>query len=245
MSDRQLLVAIHDVTPAHARHLETVFALLDQHAVPRYALFVVPDWHGRWPLEADDAFVAKLRERRRAGAEVFLHGLRHDEVGTRRSPLQHLRAWGRTAREAEFMSLSRVEAARRVDSGLETLRRAGLDPVGFVAPAWLAGEGLSSVLMGRGLTITEDAFWVRDLAGDRRLRAPALQWSTRARWRATAGVGIAAARQRLERRRPLLRLAIHPPDVGVPAVERSLRRALRFLLENRRALSYQEALGRE
>jgi predicted deacetylase len=70
MTDRNLLIAIHDLTPAHAQHLESVFAL-EQHGVPRYALLVVPDWHGCWPLEADEAFEAQLRERRRSGAELF------------------------------------------------------------------------------------------------------------------------------------------------------------------------------
>ncbi|MBE0592398.1 MAG: DUF2334 domain-containing protein, partial [Gemmatimonadales bacterium] len=117
--NRALLVSIHDVTPAHAEHVAEILALLEEFRLTRYALLVVPDWHGEWPLGAHPHFTAMLRERQHAGAEVLLHGLRHDEVGTRRSPVHHLRAWGRTAREAEFLTLDADEAARRVDRGLE------------------------------------------------------------------------------------------------------------------------------
>ena len=211
--------------------------------VARYALLVVPDWHGEWPLPASPDFTAMLAERQRAGAEIFLHGLRHDEQGSRRALVHHLRAWGRTDREAEFLPLAEEGARRRVERGAESLRAAGLDPVGFVAPAWLYGRGLIAVLRARGFAFAEDACSVIRLADGRRFRAPAVQWSTRKWWRAAAGVGIAALRRPFDRPRSIVRLAIHPPDVESPAVARSLRSSLTALLAERRALSYGEAVG--
>jgi len=240
---RALLVSVHDVTPAHAETLGRAFALIDGLGVTRYALLVVPEWHGGWLLSEYPEFTAMLAERQRAGAEVFLHGLRHDEEGSRRTPLQHLRAWGRTAREAEFLALDAAGAARRVDRGVEILRAAGLEPAGFVPPAYFHGPGLQGVLRERGFAVTEDAWRVIRLADGARFRAPAVQWSTRTRLRAAAGVGIAALRRPFDRPRALLRFAIHPPDVDDPLVGPSLRASLAALLAERRAVSYREVVA--
>ncbi len=236
------MVAVHDVTPAHAARLDRVFALLAEFEVRQVGLLVVPDWHGTWPIARDAEFTARLRALRNDGAEVLLHGLRHDEEGSERTIAQHVRAWGRTAGEAEFLSLSPNEAARRVDAGLAVLTAEQLDPVGFVPPAWFHGEGLADVLTARGLRVSEDAWSVIDLAGGRRLRAPAVQWSARTQWRAAAGVAIAATRVPLERLRYLLRLVIHPPDIDVPMLADSVRRSLEALLKDRRPVSYLDVI---
>ncbi len=121
-AQRQLLVSIHDVTPAHDGRIERILDLLAELGVGRYALLVVPNWHGGWPLERHPEFVEGLRRQQADGAEIFLHGLRHDEEGMKRSLVQRLRAVGRTNREGEFLILSPTEAARRIDLGLAAPR---------------------------------------------------------------------------------------------------------------------------
>ncbi len=240
---RSLLVSLHDVTPAHAGAIERVYALLKEFGVARYALFVVPNWHGAWPLREHPDFVTRVRERAGRGCEIMLHGLRHDEVGARRSMGEDLRALGRTAREAEFLALDEAAAGERVRQGLASLREAGLQPAGFVPPAWLYRPGLRTVLRSQGVAVMEDAWWVYHLASGRRVRAPCVQWSTRKAYRAAAGVVINAVRVPLERGRRLLRLAIHPPDVDHPAVGRSLRRTLERLLATRTPVTYAAVVG--
>jgi predicted deacetylase len=241
---RSLLVSLHDVTPAHAGAIERAFALLAEVGVSRYALFVVPDWHGRSPVKEYSDFVAKVRERAAQGCEIFLHGLRHDEAGSRRSAGENLRAFGRTAREAEFLALDDAAATERVRQGRALLREVGLEAVGFVPPAWLYRPGLKAVLRQEGLGLMEDAWRVYDLLSGRSLRAPCVQWSTRKAHRAAAGVVINALRVPLERGRRLMRLAIHPPDVVHPWVSRSLRLALKGLLATRTPVRYADVLGR-
>src|ERR1700677_1747309 len=75
-----LLVSIHDVTPALAPRVEALWALARERGVTP-ALLVVPNWHGRWPLGEHPEFVRWVRARADEGAEIFLHGERHDEVG--------------------------------------------------------------------------------------------------------------------------------------------------------------------
>lgn len=240
---RQLLVSVHDVTPAHERQIRRVFDLLAEFGVRRYALFVVPNWHGAWPLDRYPEFAEELRRRQAAGAEIFLHGLRHDEVGLKRSFVQQIRAAGRTAREGEFLSLSPRDAAQRIDQGLEMLHACGLRPVGFVPPAWLQRQGTLQILRERNLAITEGPWAITDTSSGRRVRAPAVEWSTLNAWRRAAGVVIAAVRRQVERPRRLIRLAIHPSDITVPYVARSVEVTLEALLRTREAASYQKVLG--
>lgn len=240
---KRLLVAVHDVTPAHAARCDKIFTLLDDLGVAGIALLVVPDWHGEWPLESHPRFLRDLRRRREAGAEIFLHGFRHDEAGHRRSLAQRIKVAGRTASSGEFMMLELGEARRRIDRGIEVLETCGLSPVGFVPPAWLFGPGTMSLLWERGLAITEGFWIIRDAASGRCLFAPALSWSTAKPWRSVATMGVAALRLRMERSRSVVRVAIHPPDIDVPSVARSLRATLERLLATREVVSYREALA--
>ena len=219
-----------------------LYRLLEEFGVRQYALLVVPDWHGAWPLDAYSEFTAELHERAAAGAEVVLHGLRHDEVGLPRSLAHRVRTFGRTDREGEFASLAPAEARARIDRGLATLRASGLEPIGFVPPAWLGGPDLERVVRDSGLAFTEDARGVVMLTNGRRLRAPATCWSTRRAWRAAGSVVVAALRLRLERARPLVRVALHPPDAESPAVLESCRRTLGALLERRTVTDYRELI---
>jgi uncharacterized protein len=241
---RRLLVAVHDVTPAHARRLDVLYHLLDELGVRRYALLVVPNWHGAWPLADYPEFAAELRGRATRGAEIVLHGLRHDEVGLPRPVTHRLRTFGRTAREGEFASLPPVEAAARIARGMATLRGVGLEPLGFVPPAWLARPSLPQVVRDEGLKFTEDTRGLLLVNGreNEGVPAPATCWSTRRRWRAAGSVVVAALRLRLERTRPLVRVALHPPDANVPVVLASCRRTLAALLERRSVVGYRELL---
>jgi predicted deacetylase len=239
----QLLVSVHDVTPAHERWLDALYRLLDDLEVERYAALVVPNWHGSWPLEQFPQFAAGLRDRARSGVEIVLHGLRHDEVGIARTLRHRLRTYGRTDREGEFASLAAPDAAARIRQGLATLAGAGLEPIGFIPPAWLAGPDLGRVVREAGLAFTEDPHGIWPLAGGRRIPAPATCWSTRRPWRAAGSVVVAAARLRLERHRPLVRVALHPPDAGTRAVLASCRRTLSTLLEQRAVTDYKTLLA--
>ena len=239
----RLLVAVHDVTPAHASRVRRVLDFLADAGVTQYALFVVPRWHGEWPLDRHPDFAALLRERATRGAEIFLHGLRHDEHGTRRSWPQQIRAFGRTDGEGEFLALPPATAGARMDDGLALLRRCGLAATGFVPPAWLHGRDWRRLLRERALRYSESSWAVYDVLTLRRIRASAFCWSTLAPWHPPAGALLAAARLEIQRRAPLLRVAIHPPDIDSAAIRRSLDRVLRTLLARRPAVSYAAALG--
>jgi predicted deacetylase len=239
----RFLVAVHDVTPAHAERLQRIYELLGRGGIDRPALFVVPNWHGTWPLDEHASFVADLGRRVEAGAEVFLHGYRHDEVGHRRSVADRLRVFGRTAASAEFLFLSEEEARRRIDKGLALFRTVGLEPVGFVPPAWLFAGHTRRMARDRGLHLTESFLWLENTeTGDRRF-APALSWSTARNWRSRATAALGDVRSRVAWPQPVIRISIHPPDVDVPAVRQSLERVVAHLASTRSFRTYRELLG--
>jgi predicted deacetylase len=232
-----LLVSIHDVTPALADGVVRLWEICAARRV-RPALLVVPDWHGRWPLEEHLTFVAWLRARAADGAEIVLHGERHDEVGLPRSLGDTLRAWGRTAREGEFLTLDGPAARERIARGRARLQALGLEPVGFVPPAWLAREAGHRAAGGTGLGFSEDERAILLFPSGRWLPSPVVRWSARTGVRAWGSVAVARARWTLQRRAPLPRIAFHPQDLGHPATAAALGPTLDRWLARHRPIPY-------
>ncbi len=234
-----LLVSIHDVTPAFAPEIERLWAMCVRHSVTP-ALLVVPDWHGEWPLERHPAFVRWLRDRAGHGAEIMLHGERHDEVGLPRAAVDAVRAWGRTSREGEFLTLNEDAARERIDRGLRRLRALGLRPVGFVPPAWLAREAGHRAAAAAGLAFSEDEGSVRFHRAGRRVRSPVVRWSARTVFRALGSVAVARGRLVIQGRVGVPRLAFHPQDLSHPAIARRLEPTLKQWLDRHEPACYAE-----
>ena len=233
-----LLVSIHDVTPALAPAVERLWALCaERRLVP--ALLVVPNWHGEWDLSRHPEFVRWLRERAAAGAEIVLHGERHDEAGLPRTLGDRLRAWNRTAREGEFLGLDRGAARERIERGAALLRMLGLHPAGFVPPAWLARDEGHAAAADAGLGFSEDESGIRFFPGGHRVRSPAVRWSARGRFRPWASVVVARGRWRLQRGMSYPRLAFHPQDLTHPALAAELGRTLDRWLGRHQPIAYE------
>jgi hypothetical protein len=237
-----LLVSIHDVTPALAAGVERLWALCVARGL-RPALLVVPDWHGEWPLEAHPTFVAWLRARADEGVEIVLHGERHDEVGLPRRLGDELRAWGRTVREGEFLTLDEPAARERIVRGRARLWALGLEPVGFVPPAWLAREEAHRAAGGIGLGFSEDDRAIHLYPSGRRVAAPVVRWSARGAVRAWGSVAVARARWTLQGRVPLARIALHPQDLGHPATAAAIGPTLDRWLVRHRPVTYTALRG--
>ena len=234
-----LLVAIHDVTPAFTEPVHVLWDLCKAHGVTP-ALLVVPDWHGMWPLSEHSAFMGWVRECELNGAEIFLHGERHDEVGLPRSMRDSLRAFGRTAREGEFLTLDKQAATLRINRGLAVLRSLQLHPIGFVPPAWLAREETFDAVAACGLQVSEDEGAVRVHATNARRAAPAIRWSGRTPFRAHASALVASWRWRMQRNEPLMRLALHPQDLASAITARSVRYETQRWLERGHVIPYRD-----
>jgi uncharacterized protein len=234
-----LLVSIHDVTPAHAAAVASLWRLCAARDV-RPALLVVPNWHGEWLLDRYPNFVEWLQARAAEGAEIVLHGERHDEVGLPRRFADHWRGWGKTAREGEFLTLDAAAARERLMRGLDLLRRLGFEPTGFVPPAWLAREATYKAAAAAGLAFSEDDRSIRLLSVSRWLRSPVVRWSSRTRGRAWGSVRVARARYLLQRGARYPRIALHPGDLDRPDTARSVTESLDSWLSRHAPGSYSD-----
>jgi len=131
--ERRLAVALHGIEPATFERCALIRDWLDDHGVERVTLLVIParDMH---PVgERSPSMIAWLRERRFAGDSIAQHGFRH--VCPPRAAQRRLSA--RTpARRGEFMGLDEHETRSAVHAGWRLLKLAGVEPDGFVAPAY-------------------------------------------------------------------------------------------------------------
>lgn len=231
---RAIAVALHDVEPATFERCALIRDWLGDHGVARVTLLVIParDLHPFFQRRPDLAdWLLDCRDR---GDAVAQHGFQHRRTrrpGGLRAPLS---SW-QGGRAAEFGGLGPAETRASVDAGWRMLSLAGLEPRGFVAPAYAYTPALHELLRSRF------AWWathLRLLRGARRpALAPALTLGTssavkRALSPALVRAGGLAAG-------PLLRLDLHPADFDHPrhvlALEAVLRRAGR-----REALTYDD-----
>jgi uncharacterized protein len=237
-----LLVSIHDVSPAQAVAVSHLWKLCRARGITP-ALLVVPNWHGNWPLERHPDFVDWLRKRVLEGAEIALHGERHDEVGLPRSTRDRWVAWGKTAGEGEFLTLDAAAASERLARGLALFSQLGLRPTGFVPPAWLAREGTFRAAAAAGLAFSEDDQSIRLLQSSQRLTSPVVRWSGRTPLRAYASVAVARVRTAVQRRARYARIALHPNDLEHSVTASSLVQTLDQWLQDNSPASYAELLA--
>jgi predicted deacetylase len=242
---RALCIAIHDVAPATWLQCEVLMELLRDVGAPPATLLVVPDFHRRGRLDGDLAFVRAIDRRLARGDEVALHGYHHvDDGPAAHSPLEWLQRRVMTASEGEFSALTQHEAELRIDAGLRLCDRLGWNISGFVAPAWLLGDGARAALARTRLRYTSTHTHIESLADARRIAAPAISASTRSSWRRWISRRWLRIAQATLGNVPLLRVALHPADANDDALIEAWRGLLRALLADRVALTKSDALAK-
>jgi predicted deacetylase len=145
-----IAVALHEIEPATFERCAEIRAWLEDRGVDRVTLLVIParDLH---PLgERSPEMVDWLIERRRRGDSIAQHGFQHARLRHRwpRHMLPPVRG-ARSGPTAEFVGLDIPETRRAVEAGWRLLKLAGIEPDGFVAPAYAYTPALHSVLGAR------------------------------------------------------------------------------------------------
>ena len=246
MAARRLFASVHDVGPRFEREIEQLLGVLEPHVGSRIALFVVPDHWGESPIAPGSPFAAKLRGWADAGFEIFLHGYFHRDSTSHDRAGDRLRARWMTAGEGEFLGLDQAEARSRIERGRALLEDITGRPIaGFVAPAWLYGNGANGALRDCGIAIAEDHWRVWSPATGKVLsRSPVITWASRTPTRLQLSLLAAAALRRAPVRD--LRIGVHPPDGRVPRLLQSIETTLGIARHSRRPAAYSELLvGRE
>ena len=141
-----LAVAIHDIEPATFERAALIRDWLDDLGVERATLLVIParDLH---PLSDRLPEVGGwLLERSQKGDAIAQHGFQHVQSRRGRWP-PRARGGGREA--PEFVGLDPTQTIRAVDAGRRVLKLAGIEPRGFVAPAYAYTRQLRESLRTR------------------------------------------------------------------------------------------------
>ncbi len=231
-----IAVALHDVEPGTFERCALIRDWLDDHGIDRVTLLVIParDLH---PLsDRRPEIAAWIDERVRAGDCVAQHGFQHLKAPTARwslptRPRLHSEA-------AEFVGLDERETERALDAGRRVLKLAGIEPRGFIAPAYAYTPALRDMLATRfrwwagswGLHATGNTSCV--------VAAPAigLAGGTAARRAISPSVLRVATVLAGE----TLRLDLHPSDLTLPSHILTLDWVLRRSAGNRRPVTYDE-----
>lgn len=219
----KLAVALHDVEPATYRRCADIREWLYDLGVERVTHLVIPAARLHPFSTRSPELAYWLLDCQDAGDAIAQHGLHHRQ--TRPAPFgtRTLRTWqGGTA--AEYAGMGAAATAESVEAGRRVLIDAGLEPRGFVAPAYAYTGVLRTVLAERF------DWWATllGLHGRAPFRSPALCLGTSgAVKRATTPLFVRAGAAVMSGE--LLRLDLHPADFDHPrhiaAVERVLERA--------------------
>lgn len=240
----ELLVSIHDVGPRFEAQVDRLAELLASIlGGPWFAMLVVPDHWGEAPLAGAPAFRQRLRDWSDAGVEMFAHGWYHRDHAAH-AGLSRLKAGTMTAGEGEFLGLDRATAAQRMADGKALIEEiTGREAAGFVAPAWLYGPGSREALPESGFRLAEDHMRVwRPATGETLARGPVITWASRSRPRQLSSLAAAAFGRLAWRLLPVVRIAVHPGDTGVPALMNSIQRTISAFAAQRVAGRYADLL---
>jgi predicted deacetylase len=240
---RTLLASIHDVSPRFECEVNQLVDLLHPHVGDRIAMLVVPNHWGDAPIVRGSPFAARLRSWAERGFEMFLHGFYHRDESAYVSASDKVRARMMTAGEGEFLGLSESQASARIADGMALLEDVIGRPIaGFVAPAWLYGQGARDALTAANVPIAEDHFRVWSPATGKQLASgPVITWASRTRMRLASSLAAAAALRHMPMR--TLRVGVHPPDISHPVLVRSITRTLQTASKRRTAARYADLLA--
>jgi hypothetical protein len=239
---RLLLASIHDVSPRFESEVDRLIDLLAPHVGMRLAMLVVPNHWGDAPIVPGSAFAGRLRSWAEQGVEMFLHGFTHRDEAQYSGAADRMRARFMTASEGEFLGLSKTEAETRIAEGRDLVEGVIGRPIdGFVAPAWLYGDGAREALAQSAIPLAEDHIRVWAPATGAELAwGPVITWASRTRIRLLSSLAAAAALRHVPLQ--VLRIGVHPPDVRHRALVRSIGRTFAAARRNRRPARYADLL---
>jgi uncharacterized protein len=195
---------------------------------------VVPRYHDQAIRSAD--MEAGLSELVARGHELALHGYTHlDPEPVRGSAMSRFWRSVYTTREGEFSALSEEEARRRIRMGLDWFAERGWPVSGFVAPAWLLGEGAWRAVRSFAFDYTTTFSRFHLLRTGTSVLSPSLVYAARNRAGRAFSPLAADALAPLLARAPLVRLSLHPPDARHPRLLQHAQRTIEQLLRRRTA----------
>jgi len=235
--EQALAVAVHDIEPATFERAALIRDWLDDLGVDRVTLLVIParDLH---PLSDRRPEVATwLLDRLARGDAIAQHGFCHLQSRQPRWP-PHPRS--AVARESpEFVGLNALQTARALDAGRRILKLAGIEPHGFIAPAYAYTPQLRESLRTR-FSWWAGAWWLHPTATGAvgRRCGPPIALSAAGPLRRAVSPSLLRLAGRLAPR--TLRIDLHPLDLGSASHMLALEDVIRRARPGRACVTYDD-----
>ena len=234
--ERVLAVAIHDIEPATFDRAALIRDWLDDLGVARATLLVIParDLH---PLSDRRPEVGSwLLERSDRGDAIAQHGFQHVQSRPGRWPAHPLAG----SREApEFVGLDPTQTIKALDAGRRVLKLAGIEPHGFVAPAYAYTRQLRESLR------TRFAWWAGAWAlhptrtgAAARVYGPPIGLAAASPLRRLVSPALIRAASRAAG--PTLRVDLHPLDLASASHMLALEDVIRRAVARRACVTYDD-----
>jgi uncharacterized protein len=241
---RSLVVSLHDVSPYTWERCRRILQELNRQDVSATSLLIVPNHHHRGHFRDNPEFCEWLRAQATAGHEPVIHGYYHQRPARpNESWKERLVTRGYTAGEGEFYDLTYEQAKELVSRARDDFEAVGLHPCGFIAPAWLLSEAAEQALRDLGIKYTTRLRGLYNLRHNEVEHSQSLCWSVRAAWRRAMSLAWNAVLfRRLESQR-LMRVAIHPIDIGYPRIWQQITRLIATAQLHRRVMTYAQWPG--
>ena len=241
---KSLVVSLHDVSPHTWENCRKILAELNRIGVTRASLLVIPDHHRRGHILSHPGFCEWMKEQIAAGHEAVLHGYFHLREPRAGDNLRSRWITGiYTAGEGEFFDLPYDDAHEIARRGRDEFMQAGLNPSGFIAPAWLLGDEAERAITDIGFRYTTRIGEVLELHPRLHHPSQSLCWSVRAAWRRMLSLAWNAWLFRRLSNAPLLRIAIHPVDIAHPRVWKQIARMISSAVRTRAPHTYESWLA--
>lgn len=239
-TNNSLVVSIHDIAPENRSLTEKMLAQLAHKGVRVSSLLVVPHYHHRKVVSDDPDFLKWLRALEEQGSEIVIHGYFHSRPRKAAESLsQRLVTRIYTQDEGEFFDLSYNEALERIRKANTIFKEAGLQPRGFIAPAWLLSPQGEHAARDAGMEYTTRLRTVLDLQSGQGFPARSLVYSVRNAWRRSVSRGWNRALFQMLTDHGLMRLSIHP-DYEFPEIWKQIERFLDEVKETRTPTTYRD-----
>jgi predicted deacetylase len=241
MNRGSLVVSLHDVSPHTFDASRRIISALAEAGIPRTSLLIVPDHHSRGHFLGYPDFCDWLRLLASGGHEPVIHGYFHRRSRKPEESLQaKLTTRVYTADEGEFFDIDQDEAAVLVEKARGEFRECGLNPSGFIAPAWLLSAGGEAAMRELGIAYTTRLATVADLQSGEITHSQSLVWSVRSGWRRATSLAWNSTLFRFSRRNALLRISIHPVDIDHPRIWEQIVALTRDAAAHRDVLTYEK-----
>lgn len=189
----------------------------------------------------DRQFVSWLRGLEAQGFETVIHGYFHQRPRRRdESLVDRFLTRIYTQDEGEFYDLKYEDALLRIRSARDEFRTAGLNPRGFVAPAWLLSAEAEQAARDAEMEYTTRLRSIQDLRTGEKFPARSLVYSVRNPWRRATSLVWNAMLARALNSCALLRLSVHPRDYEYPTIWRQIIDSVGRMGKSRSVTTYQD-----